>query len=178
MHRLLNTRSASWLALLSILCSVYAQTVAVRWNELRQPIDGFGASDAWFADDIILHPDKTEMLDLLFKRDGGAGLSILRHRVQAQERQWTDYTMELGSGDLDFGRKPWIGVRFTGVAIPQGAVIDSAYVQFTADASHSRTCQVTIRGEGTWFPRGSGQSVTTASLLGLDGGVSARREPR
>jgi hypothetical protein len=74
--------------------SLYAQEAVIRWTELRQPIDGFGACDAWYTEEIMTHPDKEAMLDILFKRDGGAGLSILRHRLIAQPHHYVDFTVE------------------------------------------------------------------------------------
>ena len=56
--------------------SIYSAEVTIEWNDIRQTIDGFGASDAWLADDIMMHRDKSEMLDALFCQERGAGLSI------------------------------------------------------------------------------------------------------
>ena len=59
-------------------------------------------------------------------------------------------TMQLSSGDLDMGDKPHIGMRFTGLQIPQGASITRAYIQFVADQNgQSSTSSVTIKGEDT-----------------------------
>lgn len=48
-----------------------------------QRIDGFGASDAWFAPEIQEFPQATRdrILDALFSPTKGAGLSLLRHRI-------------------------------------------------------------------------------------------------
>lgn len=51
-----------------------------------------------------------------------------------------------------------IGIRFRDVAIPQGAIITKAYVQFTADESHSESTSLNIYGE----------DVTNASAYGSD----------
>lgn len=51
--------------------------------------------------------------------------------------------MTLNSGDLEIGTNDtgtpahYVGIRFTGLNIPQGATITSAYVQFTADGGAS-----------------------------------------
>ncbi len=40
-----------------------------------------------------------------------------------------------------------VGLRFNGIAIPQGAIITKAYIQFTVDEATSTNCNLTIRGE-------------------------------
>jgi hypothetical protein len=42
-----------------------------------------------------------------------------------------------------------VGMRFTGLNIPQGATITSAYVQFQADKTSTGSASVTIRGHDT-----------------------------
>ena len=53
--------------------------------EIKQPIRGFGASDAWLSGLIHQMPttNQTAVLDALFSPVKGAGLSMLRHRVEA-----------------------------------------------------------------------------------------------
>ena len=139
-----------YLILIVLLVSIFTaktQTVTVEWNDVRQRIDGFGASDAWFADEIMQHPDKSEMLDLLFSRESGAGLSILRHRITPNESDWIDGGMTLTSGDLDFGDQPVNGVRFTNLQIPQGATIDAAFIQFTAKDNRSDPSELKITAQ-------------------------------
>ncbi len=52
-------------------------------KQLLQRIDGFGASDAWYAPEIHSFTASTQskILDALFSTTNGAGLSLLRHRV-------------------------------------------------------------------------------------------------
>ena len=50
--------------------------------------------------------------------------------------------------DMGFGDQT-IGLRFTNVAIPQGATISSAYIQFTVDEADSDPSSVTIAIEDT-----------------------------
>jgi hypothetical protein len=38
-------------------------------------------------------------------------------------------------------------LRFTGLAIPQGAIVTRAYLQFTADEAQSEATSLTIRGQ-------------------------------
>ncbi|WNJ20200.1 Ig-like domain-containing protein [Pontibacter sp. G13] len=42
-----------------------------------------------------------------------------------------------------------VGLRFTGVAVPQGAIIDAAYIQFRSDETNSGTTNLTIQGHDT-----------------------------
>jgi glucuronoarabinoxylan endo-1,4-beta-xylanase len=59
-------------------------TGTIDWHDVRQPIDGFGASDA-FGQSAELQafpePLRTEILDRLFSPTTGAGLTIVRHEV-------------------------------------------------------------------------------------------------
>ena len=57
-------------------------TVGLKGAQLQR-IDGFGASDAWYAWEIHSFPSAVsgEILDTLFSPISGAGLSLLRHRV-------------------------------------------------------------------------------------------------
>ena len=90
--------------LLSLLVApgALAQAVTVEWDDVRQTIDGFGASDAWFADDIAAHPQRGQIMDLLFKTSGtGAGLSILRQRVAPNPHP--------ADGSYDWNHDNWTG---------------------------------------------------------------------
>jgi K319-like protein len=58
--------------------------------------------------------------------------------------------MDLASSDLELvfdASNQKVGMRFTGVAIPRGASIASAYVQFKVDEVNSETTSLTIRGQ-------------------------------
>jgi glucuronoarabinoxylan endo-1,4-beta-xylanase len=57
--------------------------IAVYPKQPLQRIDGFGASDAWYAWEIHLFnaATQTKILNDLFSTTSGAGLSLLRHRV-------------------------------------------------------------------------------------------------
>lgn len=69
--------------------------------------------------------------------------------------QFTNGTMDsLSSHDLEmtFNPKPGkgrqiVGVRFTDILVPQGATIQSAYIQFSARWDGSGTCSITVRVE-------------------------------
>lgn len=66
------------------------------------------------------------------------------------EQQGT--TVDVGNGDLelslDANTANLVGMRFTNVPIPQGSIIQSAYIQFQTDESQTgTTVNVRIRGE-------------------------------
>jgi len=72
-----------------------------------------------------------------------------------------------GSSDLELvfdGSDQVVGMRFTGVAIPAGAAITNAYVQFTVDQASSEATALTIAGEAT----------DDAATFGGSGDISAR----
>ena len=59
-------------------------------------------------------------------------------------------SMSLTSSDLELvydGSDQMVGIRFSGVDIPQGATIVNAYVQFQVDERHSGSTALTIEGE-------------------------------
>lgn len=58
--------------------------------------------------------------------------------------------MYTNSSDLELtydGNEQTVGLRYTGVTIPQGATITNAYVQFTTDETNSGATSLTIRAE-------------------------------
>ncbi|MFE8070300.1 Ig-like domain-containing protein [Marinobacteraceae bacterium S3BR75-40.1] len=61
--------------------------------------------------------------------------------------------MYVDSSDLelihDRGEDQLVGLRFTGVGVPQGATITRAWVQFTTDETNSEATELTLRGENT-----------------------------
>ena len=66
----------------AIAATATTPPVTVNLGAARQEIDGFGASSAWYAEDLMRTPEpaRTQIVDLLFAQSG-AGLSILRNRV-------------------------------------------------------------------------------------------------
>lgn len=54
--------------------------------------------------------------------------------------------VELVNDGTTYGNQK-IGLRFTGIAVPQGATITNAYVQFTCDETGSTATSLTIKGE-------------------------------
>jgi hypothetical protein len=61
--------------------------------------------------------------------------------------------MYLNSSDLELVYDPYfksiqnVGIRFTGLSIPDNAVITKAYIQFKVDESSSESTQLSIHGE-------------------------------
>ena len=88
----------------------------------------------------------------------------------AEEAGGATKTMFLNSGDLemvrDNGADQTVGLRFAGVAVPPGATITNAYVQFTTQATGATAVtSLTIKGEAADNP---GTFTTTI------GNISAR----
>jgi hypothetical protein len=75
-------------------------------------------------------------------------------------------SMSLGSSDLDLtlsgGSFMTVGMRFINVAIPEGATISNAYIQFYADEAQSGLTSLMIKGE----VRGDANPPTFSSING------------
>src|SRR4029079_14162756 len=80
--------------------------VLIDGNDTRQGIDGFGASFAKQAHFLLrcAEPGRTQILDLLFARTGGAGLSIIRNQINSKSAESDpDYdTTEPRENSYDF----------------------------------------------------------------------------
>ncbi|MDX2067323.1 MAG: DUF839 domain-containing protein [Haliscomenobacter sp.] len=65
-------------------------------------------------------------------------------------------TFDVGSSDLEMttegGGTQIIGLRFSGVKVPQGALITRAYVQFRADESHSGATTLVLKAQNADNP--------------------------
>jgi hypothetical protein len=103
---------------------------------------------------------------------GGTTLNvpIAASSDDAEEAGGATKTMFLNSGDLemvrDNGADQTVGLRFAGVAVPPGATITNAYVQFTTQATGATAVtSLTIKGEAADNPG----TFTTAI-----GNISAR----
>ncbi len=73
-----------------------------------------------------------------------------------------------GSSDLELvndGSNQTVGIRFASVAVPAGATITNAYVQFAADETNIETTNLTIRGE---------KSTSAGTFTGTSFNVSSR----
>lgn len=78
-------------------------------------------------------------------------------------------TVFLDSSDLELVQDndifQVVGMRFADVALPQGATITSAYVQFTVDETTDAATEVTVQGEA---------SENAATFTNTEAGVSSR----
>jgi hypothetical protein len=68
------------------------------------------------------------------------------------EENKNDGSVSRSSTDLELAYEggtvaQWIGMRFQNIAVPQGATITNAYVQFTADVTNSEATDLTIYGQ-------------------------------
>ncbi|PRY24418.1 cadherin domain-containing protein [Aliiruegeria haliotis] len=77
---------------------------------------------------------------------------ILTSSDDAEERGSSD-RMSLSSSDLEMSydrtKEQTVGLRFTGIDIPKGAIITDAHIQFQADEVDTGPVSLTIRGEDT-----------------------------
>jgi len=91
---------------------------------------------------------------------GSGSLSIpISHSSDDAEERVSNGSISLTSSDLEImhengssSREQKIGLRFLNVEIPQGATIDSAYIEFEVDQYHSGSVKVDIWGEDTSDP--------------------------
>ena len=74
--------------------------IVVQLDELRQRIDGFGASSAFFSEDI-----SQEDADFLFDVEQGIGLSLMRVRINHQDNDTTD--IETAKKAYAHGARVW-----------------------------------------------------------------------
>lgn len=77
---------------------------------------------------------------------GGSILSDTRISFSSGDGEESGGSLDLTSSDLDIGDKS-VGMIFSSVSIPQGATIESAYVELVSRSSSTSTTAVTIYGE-------------------------------
>lgn len=68
--------------------------------------------------------------------------------------------------DTYYQKNQTVGLRFNNVAIPEGSVIDKAYIQFTVDEAINQTTSLTIAGHNT--DNAPAFSMTQANISGRD----------
>ncbi|MHC4233895.1 MAG: PKD domain-containing protein [Planctomycetota bacterium] len=99
------------------------------------------------------------------------GLNTLEVRVAAatdDAEEAASGSVRLSSSDLELvfdGSDQTVSMRFNGIAIPPGATIFSAYIQFQADESHSVATSLTLQAEAT---------DNAATFVDADWNVSSR----
>jgi PKD repeat protein len=79
----------------------------------------------------------------------------------------TSGTIYVNSGDLelvtDGSAVQTVGIRWTGLAIPNGAIITAAYIQFAAREAQSETTNLTLRAEASDNAASFGSSAFNVS---------------
>ncbi|MCE7996769.1 MAG: T9SS type A sorting domain-containing protein [Roseivirga sp.] len=86
------------------------------------------------------------------------GLSMFSTATSYGEEQDDNGSVDTGSSDLEFSNdendnsSQTVGVYFPNISIPQGEVINSAYIQFQTDEVETGPITITIRGELTANP--------------------------
>ncbi len=75
-----------------------------------------------------------------------AGADDVEQHTDTGEMYATSTDIELGDDLAYFGPQS-VGLRFTNVAVPQGATITSAYLEFETDETDSESTSVTIRAQ-------------------------------
>jgi len=100
---------------------------------------------------------------IVIEKRVASGLDDAEQRVSGQ--------IVLDSGDLNMAndgtKVQTVGIRFTDIDIPQGAIITSAYLQFRADEADSGATSLLIRGE---------DADNAAAFANLTNNVSSRTQ--
>jgi hypothetical protein len=160
-------------------------TPAVAWSKVSGPGDvafgdassvdtsaGFSAAGTYVlrltADDGALTASDDVTIVVNAQSTGGT----LDKRVAAgsdDAEEATSGSVDLSSSDLEFVTdktvQQTVGIRFTGLAIPPGATITSASIQFTADEAQSVNTSLSIRAQA---------SDTASTFTTTTGNVSSR----
>ena len=89
--------------------------------------------------------------------EGGGGIEVVEVAVASSlgdVEESSAGTLYVDSSDLELVNDTWedagnqtVGLRFSGVALPQGATIVAAYVQFKVDETGSEAASLTIHGQ-------------------------------
>ena len=84
--------------------------IRLDYNAVDQKIEGFGASGAWWAQDVGGWDNLSDIMDLLYDRKKGIGLNIYRYNIGAGKPAITDdpwrstETLEVSPGVYDLNR--------------------------------------------------------------------------
>lgn len=103
------------------------------WHNVSDDVQIF-AGEINITNTIMSNDDDAEE----YKSDGSVGLTS--SDLELCIEQWTWPLSD---------EAQWVGVRFAGVEIPQGATVTNAYIQFTADENQSGTSNIVIYGEAS-----------------------------
>ncbi|MGH2631499.1 MAG: PKD domain-containing protein [Actinomycetota bacterium] len=105
------------------------------------------------ADDTALQA--SDEVEVTVSPVGAAVLDIPVERGSDDAEETISGSVLRGNGDLELATDATpqtVGLRFTGVSIPQGATILGAHVQFRSDETSSSDVTVTIEGEAADAP--------------------------
>ncbi|MBN1672495.1 MAG: carboxypeptidase regulatory-like domain-containing protein [Kiritimatiellae bacterium] len=108
---------------------------------VRTDVGGLGFRDEWY-DDIPAE-------DAVVPGLGAVDVRVASAADDAEEKL-ADGTMSLASTDLemvDDGGDQAVGIRFAGLAVPQGATILAASVQFQTDETDSESTALTVQAQ-------------------------------
>lgn len=105
-------------------------------------------------------PGQAPLLEIIYKENPSADQKTFRVRIKSIDgdaEELIDGTMSMNSSDLEFmlaetGVQKAVGMRWTGIKIPQDAVIVHAYIYFTADETSSAPAGLKIYGENAAYP--------------------------
>lgn len=94
-------------------------------------------------------------------------LSIRVNQDSDDAEQGGDNNVDTGSSDLELGEDgsddQICGMRFRGINVPKGAVINSAYIEFYADGSHTDAINLDIYGEAIGTAAGFSENPNNIS---------------
>lgn len=98
--------------------------------------------------------DRPRVINAVFATNTGGMVESTISATSDDAEQWYDGTVQLVSSDLELTynvkvekQNQIVGLRFNGIAVPQGTTIRSAYIQFVARNDESDPCSVTVRVE-------------------------------
>lgn len=103
--------------------------IKLDYNTVAQKIQGFGASGAWWAQDVGGWDNLSEIMDLLYDREKGIGLNIYRYNIGAGkpiitgDRWRSTETLEVSPGVYDLNRDK-NAIKAMKEAVKRGATIE------------------------------------------------------
>ncbi len=117
-------------------------------NALSIIISGTGKRRAWSYDGSGTPPK----IHIVYSTTSNGSLDVSVGASSDDAEEYSSGASKLTSPDLELvndgtGNDQTVGMRFTGITIPQGATITAAYVEFEAKDNTSNTTSLTIKGE-------------------------------
>ena len=152
------------------------------------PMDGSYYITAWAFDDDGIHNISDDIQIFV----GNINITV---QIQASDDDAEEYksdgSVDLTSADLEFcveewiwpisDEDQWLGLRFQGIDIPEGAIVSSAYIELTSDESQTSGASIIIYGQNEDSPLPftnsnndiSTRSRTTSNVVWTPNGWSA-----